>query len=344
MVRELADELLPRGHHATLITSHPGWPRRSTEDGLDIVRHWRPPPERWLRRHGFLEYLTHIPLSYASLRKGDYDVVQALDATDGLVAARWSRDTGRPSILAYVGIADRDGLTDRRLRLEVTQAAARGSSVVTVLSRAAAESFRRWLNVDARVIAPPVNTAVFSPGGERAEHPTIVCPAAIEEPRKRVPLLIRAFAQVRRRLPGARLVLSRPRRRGAWERLVQAEPGIELADLDSRAGLVASYRAAWLVALPSVGEAFGLVLAEALACGTPVVGTDSGAIPEIVNGSGIGRLFAPDDEHELARALLESLELANDPATATRCRTRAEGFSAARCADAYEDLYRELLA
>ena len=101
------------------------------------------------------------------------------------------------------------------------------------------------------------------------------------------------------------------------------------------------YRRAWVSVLPSWGEAFGLVLAEALACGTPVVGADSGGIPEVLGGDErVGRLFDDDP----APALLEAIELARDPATAAACRARGETFSAARCAERHEALYRELLS
>jgi glycosyltransferase involved in cell wall biosynthesis len=155
-----------------------------------------------------------------------------------------------------------------------------------------------------------------------------------------VALLAEAFALVRRERPAARLVLSRPRAGPPF-----TAAGIEWRDLDDRAALAAACREAHVAALPSVAEAFGLVLVEALACGTPVVGSDRDAIPEVVGGDErIGRLFAGDEAGALARALLEALDLAADPATPARCRSRAEAFSIDRCVDAYVDLYRELLA
>jgi glycosyltransferase involved in cell wall biosynthesis len=92
-----------------------------------------------------------------------------------------------------------------------------------------------------------------------------------------------------------------------------------------------------------VGEAFGLVLAEALACGTPGVGTDAGGIPEVLDRPGIGNLFSGEEE-ALARALLETIELARDPGTAVACRERALGLSTEECTRRYRMLYRELLA
>ena len=97
--RELADGLLERGHCPRLITSHPGLPRRAVEDGLPILRLPRPPGgpllERW-----YEPYITHVPLSYAALRAGRYDVAHAVYATDALAAARWRRRTGRPALLS----------------------------------------------------------------------------------------------------------------------------------------------------------------------------------------------------------------------------------------------------
>lgn len=55
--------------------------------------------------------------------------------------------------------------------------------------------------------------------------------------------------------------------------------------------------------LSSTGEAFGLVLAEAMACGVPVVGSRSGAIPEIVKEGVTGLLATPRDEVSFADAI-----------------------------------------
>jgi glycosyltransferase involved in cell wall biosynthesis len=342
-INELAGGLITRGHRPRLITSHRGRPSTTVKDGLPIVRNWRPPQGR-LQRRNFEDYLTHMPFSYLSLARGDDQLAHAVYPTDALAAVRWAERTGRPAILSYMGIPDRRGLAYRRLRIETTLRAVDGCDAVVALSRTAAESFRRWLGVDALVIHPGVDLEAFQPGPGRAEEPTIFCGAALEEERKRVGLLIEAFRIVRRRRPGARLLLSRPRDPVVAERFGARESGIELIDVDERPALAEAYRRTWVSALPSFGEAFGLVLVEALACGTPVVGSNLDGIPEVIDGPAIGRLFDGADPETLAGALLETLELARDPATPGACRARAEEFSVDRCVESYEALYRRLIA
>jgi starch synthase len=63
--------------------------------------------------------------------------------------------------------------------------------------------------------------------------------------------------------------------------------------------------------LPSVGEAFGLVLAEAMACGVPIVGSRSGSLPEVVDEGRTGLLATPLDSNSFADAIER---LAKDPA------------------------------
>ena len=104
------------------------------------------------------------------------------------------------------------------------------------------------------------------------------------------------------------------------------------------------FREAWVSGLTSYNEAFGLVLVESLACGTPVFAAREGGVPEIVDRPEVGRLFEGDDEREVARVVLETLELAEDPGTAAACRARAEAFDTLSGATAYADLYRELIA
>lgn len=65
------------------------------------------------------------------------------------------------------------------------------------------------------------------------------------------------------------------------------------------------YNTASLVVLPSLYEGFGLPAAEAMACSTPVIATNTGALPEVVGEEGAGLLVPPRNAPALAQAVQE---------------------------------------
>jgi glycosyltransferase involved in cell wall biosynthesis len=309
------------------------------EDGLDIMRHWRP-PERLVVHRGGQEYLTHLPFSYASLLRGDDDLAEAFYPTDAIVARRWGERRSRPSIFWYGGVPQRNVIASRRWRVRILDEAIRGCDAVVVSSRAAAAGIKRWFGVDARVIYPGVRLEEFAGGPGRDERPTIACAGDPDDDRKRIPLLVDAFRAVRRRRPDAQLLLVRPRN-PQTARALEEQDGVELVD-QTPGTPAALFHRAWVSALASYNEAFGLVLVESLACGTPAVGMDDGGVPEIIDRPEVGRLF-DGEEDSLTRALLETLDLAADESSAERCRARAGQFTTARTATESLQLYEELL-
>ncbi len=337
VARELADGLLARGHEVRLITSHPRDVGLRVEDGLEVQRVWRPPVEARLRRRLHEEHLAHLPLAARALRRYAPDVAHALYATDAVAAIR---SGVAPVVFSYMGIPHRRSLANRRGRKELVVRACAEAGAVVALSRVAAEGFERWLGVTPHVITPGVDLVAFSPDpAARSEQPTILCAADHTQPRKRVALLVEAFTLLRAEMPELRLILSAaPGGPSRWA----GTPGVEERVLDDRAALCAANREAWVHALPSVGEAFGLVLAEALACGTPVVGANA----EVVGEATTGVLYPMEEESPavLAEALRASLALAAHPGTAMACRTHAERFSSQASTLAYERLYRAVLA
>ena len=60
--------------------------------------------------------------------------------------------------------------------------------------------------------------------------------------------------------------------------------------------------------VPSLFEGFGLPAVEALAAGTPIVASASGALPEVIARAGVGRLVPPADAAALGREILDLLD------------------------------------
>jgi glycosyltransferase involved in cell wall biosynthesis len=97
--------------------------------------------------------------------------------------------------------------------------------------------------------------------------------------------------------------------------------------------------------MPSAREGFGLCVAEAMACGLPVVAADAGALPElVVEGQG-GHICAIDDVSAFATAIRS---ISDDRARASRMgafnRARAEErFGAVAMARQYQSLFQAVL-
>ncbi len=106
--------------------------------------------------------------------------------------------------------------------------------------------------------------------------------------------------------------------------------------------LVDAYRAADVAVVPSVAlEGFGLVVAEAAACGTPSIVSDVGGLPEVAIQLDRSLVVAPAD----APALAERISAAASGALPSRAATRAfaERFSWPRLAARHRELHRRLL-
>jgi glycosyltransferase involved in cell wall biosynthesis len=166
------------------------------------------------------------------------------------------------------------------------------------------------------------------------------------EPRKDLPTLVRAFAALAPDLPH-RLVLAGLAGWGSGE-LAAAVAASGVADRILVPGYVAEADKAALLtgadvfAYPSRYEGFGLPVLEAMACGTPVVTTSGGSLPEVAGDA--ATLVDPGDDTALAAAIAK---LTTDPAAradaATRGLARAASFTWARCAELTAAAYSRAL-
>lgn len=176
----------------------------------------------------------------------------------------------------------------------------------------------------------------------------VIAMASADMPIKGIATLLEAFAKLRTERPDLHLLLvTKPQPGGRTEQIVERLGIAEhvrfvhgVSDLD----LVEIMGSAEVACVPSLYEGFSLPTAELMACGTPLVVSDTGAIPEVVGPHGLcADLVPPGDVGALAGAiagLLEDPERRERYGAAGRARVE-ELFSwraaAAATAAAYEE-------
>jgi phosphatidylinositol alpha-mannosyltransferase len=323
-LHELASALVRAGHSVEILTTTAGRPGIGVEGDV---------PVRYLRRRHVGR--SHFgPLSDeaafavqagARMALRPVDVWHALGTGDGAAASLLGRVRSIRSVYTDLGVPlrnYREGRPDRRLHRVVV----RDVDAYVCLSRHACDALESGYGRRPLRIPGGVDLARFEPG-RREGRPVILFSGAVDEPRKRVALLLEAVAILRRELPDLQLWLSGP---GDAARLLSEAPpraaeATVVLGTGQPGGQAAIYGRAWVTVLPSQHEAFGLALLESLACGTPVVATDDGGGPADLVEEGSGRMCRPDPD-SIAEACRSALSLAGQPGTVGSCRAVASRY------------------
>lgn len=144
---------------------------------------------------------------------------------------------------------------------------------------------------------------------------------------KRAPVACEIFAAVRSETPAHMLMIGEgPDRARTEERAERLGVSADVTFIDGTLQLPPYLAAADLMLMPSQSESFGLAALEAMACGTPVVASAIGGLPEVVDDGVDGLLLPPEDAGGMAEA---ALGLLND-----RPRLERMSQAAARKPDA----------
>jgi glycosyltransferase involved in cell wall biosynthesis len=196
------------------------------------------------------------------------------------------------------------------------------SSVTCFLANSSAVAARieRSYDRQARVVHPPVRTDFFTPGGERGNDFLYVGRLVGY---KSPDVLIDAFAGLPHRLA---IVGEGPGRAALEQRA--SDNVVFLGRVDDER-LRDLYRSARALVYP-VDEDFGIAMAEAQACGTPVIALNAGGACDIVESGRTGWLVDRKTSRELRRAVEEAVRHELDHGYIA---ARAQRFSAARFRD-----------
>ncbi len=383
-VRHLSRELVALGHHVEVFSGQPypaldPGVRLVEVPSLDLYREpdpFRTPRPRELRdRIDLLEVATMwtagfpeprtFSLRAARLlrnRLGDFDVVHdnqtlgygMLDIQRAglpLVTTIHHPITFDRRVELSAATTWRSQLTLRRWYAFVHMQARVARQLAGILcpSASSARDVVTDFGVDpARVQVVPLGVDhVFRPPSLPRTPGRIVAMASADTPMKGIATLLEAFAKLRTERDLELVLVSRPKPGGQTEQLLDRlaiSDSVRFVGGMSDTELAAVVGSAEIACVPSLYEGFSLPAAEAMACGTPLVVSRAGAIPEVVGPAGeCADLVTPGDVGELAAALARLLD---DPdrrarmGSAGRRRALAE-FSWRAVAEATAAAYRQ---
>ena len=380
-MRSLTRGLVKRGHQVTVCTTDAcdesgrlpeceesrsrfhAWPPLRTGDAVEV----RVFPNLSNRLAYHLQLFLPFGLNkYLSDQAGSFDVghLHACRNIPGAIAAYHLHRAGVPYVLAPNGTGPR---IERRLLAKHVFDIVMGQRILDGANRVLAVSNAERLQIRAlgvdesgvRVIPNPIDLDEFTPPPSRgafrrrfALPDASVAPVVMFlgklTPRKRVDVLVRAFAQLDRR--DARLMIAgNDMGAGADTRSLVRSLGLEARTLFT--GLVRGQERldaladADVVVYPSQDEVFGLVPLEALLAGTPVVVAGDSGCGEIVRQTGGGQVVPPGNVDALARAIATMLDAPAEWRAATgpaAGRIRAAFGEDVVCAG-IEQLYNEMV-
>jgi len=235
--------------------------------------------------------------------------------------------------------------------------AARAADAIIINSESLRSEVERYLTVDARklrLIYEAVDHDLFKPGDADLARNHVASYGVTKQfvlfvsslwPYKNCDGLLRAWALAGNQLGSRQLAIVGPGRDQAYMaslRSLAAELGIS-QEVVFVGGVpleetVNFYRAADAFVYPSLNETFGLPILEGMACGCPVVTSDTSAMPETAGGAAI--LSDPKDPASIARGIVEAIGPARDRLRELGLRRAAE-FTWGATAASTLDVYRE---
>jgi glycosyltransferase involved in cell wall biosynthesis len=236
-------------------------------------------------------------------------------------------------------------------RLVVTRTAQR--SAVVICSSEYVRAHLAGLTPPARleVVSPAVDVTRFVPPSSDRNRRGVLFAGSLERATtyKRLDLALQAIAALRDRgAPVMLTVVGEGNARRRYERLAES---LGVTDLVHFTGalrgpdLVAAYQQARALVLPTDFDSYPTVVAEAMACATPVITTSVGWLPTVVRSGTNGMLVAPGDVPGLVAAISCVID---DPAGAERMGTQArqdavEQMSATSMGDRVDAIFRRTI-
>jgi glycosyltransferase involved in cell wall biosynthesis len=345
-VRGLAEGLVKRGHEVRVVTSRSrsDFPSEEQMGGVNVRRTWMPSrsPMGWVAHA-----VASVPAMRAQARWAD--VVHAQSFASAVPAGIAARGARRPWVVSFhtSHFLER---AKKPLWKPVLGRLVRAPDRALAASREiaqVAESLAPGVRVEA--LTNGVDTDRFvpreGPAGQSGP-PRVIVPRRLV-PKNGVETFVRAFPRVRDRVPGVRALIAgdgpERARLESLSRELGVASAVEFLGATPHERMPELFASAQVAVIPSLMEATSVAALEAMACGLPVVASDVGGLPEIVDG-GVGALVPPGDPSALAEAIVALL---TDPRRAEKgslARQRVvEKWSNDRLVERHLEIYGQLV-
>ncbi len=304
-IRDLAEALMDLGHEVSVI---------SPADNDDMLPGYVVPAGRAVPvpYNGSVARLAFGPLSAGRVRRwvreGGFDLLHVHEpaAPSLSLLACWVADG--PIVATMHGANPRSRIL--HAALPILQSALEKISARIAVSEAARTTLVEHLGGDAVLIPNGVSVRRYEKAdplpGWPGQGGAIGFLGRMDEPRKGLPILLRAFETLGPQRPGLRLLIAGP---GDLEEAAARVPAplrdrVVLLGQVSDADKVRAYHSVDVFCAPNTGgESFGIVLAEAMAAGLPIVASDLDAFRTVLRDGRAGELFETGDAGDLARAV-----------------------------------------
>ena len=353
---ELARSLASRGHAVHLISTELPFRLGDLQGGLRF--HQVETPTYPLFREP--QYILSLANTVVQVgREHDIDIIHAHYAVPHATAAFLAREVLRstggsfraPKVVTTLHGTDITLVGNDRSYSQIVAFSIEQSDAVTAVSESLRDSTRREVGVTRNIVVIPnfLDCTVHRrvPGlGSAPDAVRTVIHISNFRPVKRVPAVIEIFDRIRRQVPSRLLLVGEGPELLAARRLAE-ELGVShlVHAAGAQQDVLPLLSTANVFLLPSAQESFGLAALEAMACEVPVVASNVGGLPEVIDHGVTGFLHAPDDLDAMAASavrLLTDAELHRRIARAA-CERVRERFCEERVVPMYESLYSSIV-
>ena len=238
-----------------------------------------------------------------------------------------------------IRLADQIIVVSESLKTDLIKSLAVPEEKIKVIYNGIDESFR-----------PVTDNAILSRIHEKYHLPSsFILTLGVLEPKKNIERLLQTYADLKKSLPNLpKLVIGGSREYG-WmnSRVFQLVKSLALDDDVIFTGTIvhedlpAVYNLATLFILPSLYEGFGLPIIEAMACGTPVITSNTSSLPEVAGNAAV--LVDPYDVEKISQAIGQVLTNERlQKEMREKGKENAKRFSWERAANALLEIFEEI--